>query len=57
MKRSDRQVYDGYPGPDLVARAHFAELERIRRERVEAGKRQIHELEAIVRHQPNDFAD
>ena len=57
MDRNHWQVSDGYPAPELIARAHFAELARIRQERVEAEKRQILELEAIVQHQPNDFAD
>lgn len=57
MNRNHWQVSDGYPAPELIARAHFAELARIRQERVEAEKRQILELEAIIQHQPNDFAD
>jgi hypothetical protein len=50
-------VYDGYPEPELIARAHLAAIERGRREREEESKRQILELEEIVLHQPNDFAD
>ena len=50
-------VYDGYPEPELITRAHLAAIERGRREREEEAKRQILELEEIVLHQPNDFAD
>lgn len=50
-------VYDGYPEPELIARAHLAAIERGRREREEEAKRQILELEEIVLHQPNDVAD
>ena len=49
--------YDGYPPPELVARAHLAAIERVRREREEKAKRQELELEAILLQQPNDFAD
>ena len=49
--------YDGYPAPELVARAHLAAIERVRREREEKAKQQKLELEEILRHQPNDFAD
>ena len=49
--------YDGYPAPELIARAQLAAIERARREREEKAKRQKHELEEILRHQPNDFAD
>jgi hypothetical protein len=49
--------YDGYPAPELVARAQRAAFERVRREREEKAKRQKLELEEILRHQPNDFAD
>ena len=57
MKANDRNVYNGYPEPELIARAHLAAMERDRREREEAAMRQILELEEIVLHQPNDFAD
>lgn len=57
MKVSDRQVYHGYPEPELIARAHLAARERERREREAAAVQQILELEDIVLHQPNDFAD
>ena len=49
--------YDGYPEPKLIARAHLAAIERVRREREEKMKQQKLELEEIVLHQPNDFAD
>ena len=49
--------YDGYPAPELVARAHLAAIERARCEREEKAKRQKLELEEIIQHQPNDFAD
>ena len=49
--------YDGYPAPELVARAQRAAFERVRREREEKAKQQKLELEEILRHQPNDFAD
>ena len=57
MNVNDMNVYDGYPEPELIARAHLAAIERGRREREEEAKRQILELEEIVLHQPNDFAD
>jgi len=57
MNANDRNVYDGYPKPELIALAHLAAMENERREREEAEKRQILELEEIVLHQPNDFAD
>ena len=57
MKANDRKLYHGYPEPELIARAHLAAMERDRREREEAAMRQILELEEIVLHQPNDFAD
>jgi hypothetical protein len=57
MNVKDRNVYDGYPKPELIARAHLAAIERDRREREETAKRQILELEEMVLHQPNDFAD
>jgi len=57
MNANDRNVYDGYPKPELIARAHLAAMENERREREEAEKRQILEREEIVLHQPNDFAD
>ena len=50
-------VYDGYPEPELIARAHLAAIERVRREREEKTKRQKLELEEIILHQPHDFAD
>jgi hypothetical protein len=49
--------YDGYPAPELVARAHLAAIQRARCEREEKEKRQILELEEIIQNQPNDFAD
>jgi len=49
--------YDGYPPPELIARAHLAAIERVRREREEKATRQKLELEEILLHQPNDFAD
>ena len=42
---------------ELIAMAHLAAMERARREREEEAKRHIIELEEIVQHQPNDFAD
>ena len=57
MNVNDRNVYDGDPKPELIARAHLAAIERDRREREETAKRQIIELEEMVLHQPNDFAD
>ena len=57
MNENDRNVYDGYPKPELIAQAHLAAMENERREREEAEKRQILELEEIALHQPNDFAD
>lgn len=57
MKVNDRKVYNGYPEPELIARAHLAARERERREREAAAVQQILELEEIVLHQPNDFAD
>jgi hypothetical protein len=41
----------------LLARAHLAAMEQARREREEEAKRYIIELEKIVQHQPNGFAD
>jgi hypothetical protein len=49
--------YDRYPGQELIAMAHLAAMESARREREEEAKRHILELEDIVLHQPNDFAD
>jgi hypothetical protein len=57
MTVSDRQVYQGYPEPELIARAHLAARERERREREAAAVQQVLELEEIILHQPNDFAD
>ena len=57
MKAKDMRSYDGYPEPAMIARAHLAETERVRHEREQAEKRQVHELEEIVLRQPNDFAD
>jgi hypothetical protein len=57
MNVKDRNVYDGDPKPELIARAHLAAIERDRREREETAERQILELEEMVLHQPNDFAD
>jgi hypothetical protein len=57
MNVNDRNVYDGDPKPELIARAHLAAIERDRREREETAKRQILELEEMVLHQLNDFAD
>lgn len=57
MNINDMNVYDGYPKPELIARAHLAAMERERREREEEIRRQVLELEEIVLHQPNDFAD
>jgi hypothetical protein len=57
MSANDEKLYDGYPTQELIARAHFAEIERNRREREEEAKRQILELEDIVLYQPNGFAD
>jgi len=57
MNVNDRNVYDGDPKPELIARAHLAAIERDRREREETAKRQMLELEEMVLHQPNDFAD
>ena len=57
MNVNDRNVYDGDPKPELIARAHLAAIERDRREREETAKRQILELEEMVLHQPNDFTD
>ena len=50
-------AYDRYPEQQLIALAHRAVMERTRRDREEEAKRQILELEDIVLHQPNDFAD
>ena len=49
--------YERYPEQELIALAHLAAMERERREREEEARRHIHELEEIVLHQPNDFAD
>jgi hypothetical protein len=57
MKINYMNEYDGYPAPELVARAQRAAFERVWREREEKAKRQKLELEEILRHQPNDFAD
>ena len=57
MNINDMNVYDGYLKPELIARAHLAAMERERREREEEIRRQVLELEEIVLHQPNDFAD
>jgi hypothetical protein len=57
MNGNDGIVYDGYFKPELIAQAHLASMENERREREEAEKRQILELEEIALHQPNDFAD
>ena len=57
MNENDGNVYDGYPKPELIAQAHLAAMENERREREEAEKRQILELEEIALHQPKDFAD
>ena len=45
------------PEQDLLATAHKAAVKKARREREETEKRHVHELEEIVLHQPNDFAD
>ena len=50
-------IYDGYLESELIERAHLAAIERALRECEEETKRQILELEEIVLHQPNDFAD
>jgi hypothetical protein len=57
MKINYMNEYDGYPAPELVARAQRASIERIRHEREEKAERQKLELEKILLHQPNDFAD
>ena len=57
MNGNDGNVYDGYPKLELIAQAHLAAMENERREREEAEKHQILELEEIALHQPNDFAD
>jgi|GEM_PF-1372501 len=57
MYVNDMNLYDGYLESELVERAHLAEIERALREREEEKKRQILELEEILQHQPNDFAD
>ena len=49
--------YGRDPEQELLAMAHLAAMESARREREEAAKRHILELEEIVLHQPNDFAD
>ena len=49
--------YGRYPEQESIAVAHLAAIERARREREEEAKRHILELEEIVLHQPNDFAD
>jgi hypothetical protein len=49
--------YERYPEQELLARAHLAAMEQARREREEEAKRHIIELENIVQHQPNGFAD
>jgi ferritin-like metal-binding protein YciE len=54
---NDMNLYDGYLESELIERAHLAEIERALREREEETKRQILELEEILQHQPNDFAD
>ena len=43
--------------PKLVAKAHFALLERERRLREEAARREALKLEDLILQQPNDFAD
>jgi len=57
MNVSYMNIYDGYQESELIERAHLAAIERALREREEEAKRQILELEEIVLHQPNDFAD
>lgn len=57
MNKNDMNEYDGYPKQELIVRDYIAAMERARREREEKAKRYILELEGIVLHQPNDFAD
>ena len=49
--------YVRYPEQELIAMAHLAAMEQARREREVEVQRHILELEEIVQHQPNDFAD
>ena len=49
--------YDRYPEQELLAQSHLAAMEQARREREEEAKHYIIELEIIVQHQPNGFAD
>ena len=49
--------YVRYAEQELVAMAHLAAMESARREREEEARRHILELEEILLHQPNDFAD
>ena len=49
--------YVVYPEDESLAQAHLASMEKARREREEEARRYIIELEKIVRHQPNGFAD
>jgi hypothetical protein len=57
MGKSVMNEYVRYPEQEMIAMAHLASMERARREREEEAKRHIIELEEIVQHQPNDFAD
>ena len=49
--------YDRYTEQELIVLAYHAAMERAKREHEEDAKRYMLELEEIVRHQPNGFAD
>jgi hypothetical protein len=57
MKINYMNEYGGYPAPEVIARNQRAAIEHVRHKREEKEKRQRLELEEILQHQPNDFAD
>jgi hypothetical protein len=57
MGESVMNEYDRQLEQEMIATAHIAAMERARLEREAAARRHILELEEVILHQPNDFAD
>jgi hypothetical protein len=57
MGESVMNEYDRQLEEELIATAHIAAMEHARLEREAAARRHILELEEVILHQPNDFAD
>jgi len=57
MGESVMNEYDRQLEQEMIAAAHIAAMERARLEREAAARRHILELEEVILHQPNDFAD